>query len=240
MTYINSVQIMIGNIQKAVVFNTRRVSVIGITALVVAFTGQAGAHFVDLDGEVEVEGGAYVTTGDGFAVRSSSGCVATSDRSDDNQIAACEGLEEPEEEVVEEPAAEPEPVEVEEPVVQEQVTETLNLSGAALFATNSSELTGDGEAALVDLVGKLQAMQEISSLAIMGHTDDRGSIEYNQQLSEQRAQTVADYISAQIPGAPVSDVSGVGELDPIASNQTAEGRQQNRRVEVVVTGVTVK
>ena len=83
-------------------------------------------------------------------------------------------------------------------------------------------------------------MQEISSLAILGHTDNRGSIEYNQQLSEQRAQTVADYISAQIPGAPITDISGVGELNPVASNQTAEGRQANRRVEVVVTGVTVK
>ena len=232
---------MIANIKKVVAFNMRRISVVGATALVLAVTGQAGAHDVDLDKDVEVEGGAYVQTGDGFAVRSSGGCVYTSKRTDDNQIAACEGLEEPVEEVVEEePAAEPEPVEVEEPVVQEQVTETLNLSGAALFATNSAELTGDGEAALVDLVGKLREMQEISSLAILGHTDNRGSIEYNQQLSEQRAQTVADYISAQIPGAPITDISGVGELNPVASNQTAEGRQANRRVEVVVTGVTVK
>jgi len=231
---------MIENIQKALAFSMRRISVVSVTALVVAFTGHAGAHFVDLDGPVEVEGGAYVKAGDGHAIRSSSGCVATSGRNADNQIAACEGIEEPVAEVVEEPAAEPEPVEVEEPVVQEQVTETLNLSGAALFATNSSELTGDGEAALIDLVGQLQTMQEISSLAILGHTDNRGSVEYNQKLSEQRAQTVADYISAQLPGAPVTDVSGVGELNPVASNQSAEGRQANRRVEVVVTGVTVK
>ena len=231
---------MIENIKKAVAFNIRRLSIVGIAALVVAFTGQAGAHNVNLDDDVEVEGGGYVITGDGFAIRSSGGCVNTSERNDDNQIAACEGLEEPVEEVVEEPAAEPEPVEVEEPVVQQQVTETLNLSGAALFATNSSDLTGDGEAALVDLVGKLQAMQEISSLAILGHTDNRGSVEYNQKLSEQRAQTVADYITGQIPGAPITDISGVGELNPVASNQSAEGRQANRRVEVVVTGVTVK
>lgn len=231
---------MIENIRKALAFSMRRISVISITAFVVAFAGHAGAHLVSVDGPIEVEGAGYVRSGDGMAVLSSSGCVGTGSLNADNQIAACEGLEEPVEEVVEEPAAEPEPVEVEEPVVQEQVTETLNLSGSALFATNSSELTGDGEAALVDLVGKLQAMQEISSLAILGHTDNRGSVEYNQTLSEQRAQTVADYISAQIPGAPVTDVSGVGELNPVASNQSAEGRQANRRVEVVVTGVTVK
>ena len=97
-----------------------------------------------------------------------------------------------------------------------------------------------GEAALVDLVSQLREMQEISSIQVEGHTDNRGSVEYNQGLSEQRAQTVADYITSQIPGAPVTGVTGLGEVNPIASNQTAEGRQANRRVEVTVTGVIVE
>jgi len=83
-------------------------------------------------------------------------------------------------------------------------------------------------------------MQEVTSIEVVGHTDNRGSVEYNQGLSESRAKTVADYISAQIPGAPISSVTGLGELSPVNSNQTAEGRQANRRVEVTVTGVTVK
>ena len=114
------------------------------------------------------------------------------------------------------------------------------MAGSALFATNSAELTGDGEAALVDLVSQLREMQEISSIQVEGHTDNRGSVEYNQGLSEQRAQTVADYITSQIPGAPVTGVTGLGEVNPIASNQTAEGRQANRRVEVTVTGVIIE
>ena len=203
-------------------------------------SGASLAHFVSIEGSVEIDNDAYWKTGDGKAVMSSSGCVRSSKHSADNQTAACEGIEEPEPPVVEEPQAEPEPVEEVEEAPPEETTRTLNVAGSALFATNSAELTGDGEAALVDLVSQLREMQEISSIQVEGHTDNRGSVEYNQGLSEQRAQTVADYITSQIPGAPVTGVTGLGEVNPIASNQTAEGRQANRRVEVTVTGVIVE
>ena len=212
-------------------------TVAGILSLLI--NGIAFAHFVSIDGGVEVEGKAYWKTGDGKAVLSSSGCVLTGERNDDNAIAACEGREEPVEPVKEEPKAEPEPVEEVVEAPPEPTTQTLNVSGEALFATNSADLTGDGEAAMLDLVAKLRDMQELTSIDVTGHTDNRGSVEYNQGLSERRAQTVADYITAQIPGAPISAVTGLGEVNPIASNQTAEGRQANRRVEVTVTGVTV-
>jgi len=205
--------------------------------LTLGITGLTQAHFVDLDGEVEVEGDAYWKTGDGNAIKSSSGCVLSGKRSDDNMIGGCEGGET--KPAAEEPKAEPEPVETEKPAAPEATTKTMNLSGGALFATNSAELTGDGEAAMMDLVSQLSSMQEITSIDVVGHTDNRGSVEYNQGLSERRAQTVAAYITSQLPDAPVSGVSGMGELNPIASNQTAEGRQANRRVEVTVTGVTV-
>ncbi len=200
------------------------------------------AHFVSIDGSVEIDNDAYWKTGDGKAVQSSSGCVRSSKYSEDNQIAACEGIEEEPEAppVVEEPQAEPEPVEEVEEAPPQETTRTLNVAGNALFATNSAELTGDGEAALLDLVTQLRAMQEISSIQVEGHTDNRGSVEYNQGLSERRAKTVADYITTQIPGAPINSVIGIGEVNPIASNQTAEGRQANRRVEVTVTGVIVE
>ena len=191
-----------------------------VTSLLISVS--ALAHFVDIDGGVEVgDSKAYWKTGDGKAVLSSSGCVLSGERNDDNVIAACEGLEEPEEPAVEEPQAEPEPVEQVEEAPPEPTTQTLNIGGNALFATNSAELTGDGEAALADLVAKLRDMQEITSIDVTGHTDNRGSVEYNQGLSEQRAQTVANYITTQIPGAPLSSVAGQGEANPIASNQTA-------------------
>jgi len=74
------------------------------------------------------------------------------------------------------------------------------------------------------------------TLDVEGHTDSVGSDEYNQQLSEKRAAAVRDYLTQQ--GLPTNSVRarGFGETQPVASNDTAAGRQQNRRVEMVVSG----
>jgi outer membrane protein OmpA-like peptidoglycan-associated protein len=73
-------------------------------------------------------------------------------------------------------------------------------------------------------------------LEVEGHTDSVGSDEYNQQLSEQRGAAVRDYLTQQ--GMPSGSISsrGLGEGQPVASNDNASGRQQNRRVEIVVSG----
>lgn len=73
-------------------------------------------------------------------------------------------------------------------------------------------------------------------LDVEGHTDSVGGDEYNQRLSEQRAAAVRDYLTQQ--GMAVSSVTakGFGETQPVASNDTAQGRQQNRRVELVISG----
>jgi outer membrane protein OmpA-like peptidoglycan-associated protein len=73
-------------------------------------------------------------------------------------------------------------------------------------------------------------------IQVEGHTDSVGTGEYNQRLSEQRADSVRDYLVQQgVPGAGVSAI-GFGKEGPVASNDTAAGRQQNRRVELVVSG----
>ena len=74
------------------------------------------------------------------------------------------------------------------------------------------------------------------TLGIEGNTDSVGSDEYNQGLSERRAEAVRSYLAQQ--GVPESSMTakGLGEGQPIASNSTAEGRQQNRRVELIVSG----
>jgi outer membrane protein OmpA-like peptidoglycan-associated protein len=73
-------------------------------------------------------------------------------------------------------------------------------------------------------------------IQVEGHTDSIGTDEYNQRLSEQRADSVRDYIVQQgVPGAGVT-ATGLGKDGPVASNDTAAGRQQNRRVELVVSG----
>jgi outer membrane protein OmpA-like peptidoglycan-associated protein len=73
-------------------------------------------------------------------------------------------------------------------------------------------------------------------LAVEGHTDSVGGDEYNQRLSEQRGDAVRDYLTQA--GMPTSSVTavGLGKSDPVASNSTASGRQQNRRVEIVISG----
>jgi len=73
-------------------------------------------------------------------------------------------------------------------------------------------------------------------LEVEGHTDSVGSDEFNQRLSENRAASVRDYLVQQ--GVSMNNVvaRGLGETTPVASNNTAAGRQQNRRVELVVSG----
>ncbi len=76
-------------------------------------------------------------------------------------------------------------------------------------------------------------------LEVEGHTDSVGGDEYNQRLSEQRASSVRDYLTQQ--GIPMNSLSakGFGKTQPVASNETAAGRQQNRRVELVVSGEVI-
>jgi outer membrane protein OmpA-like peptidoglycan-associated protein len=76
-------------------------------------------------------------------------------------------------------------------------------------------------------------------LEVEGHTDSVGSDEYNMQLSEKRAEAVREYLISQgISDANVT-AKGFGKTMPVASNDTAAGRQQNRRVELVVSGEVI-
>jgi outer membrane protein OmpA-like peptidoglycan-associated protein len=73
---------------------------------------------------------------------------------------------------------------------------------------------------------------------VLGHTDSTGSDAYNQALSERRAQSVADYLSMRGVARARMGIRGYGETQPIAPNETEEGRSQNRRVEIKVVPVT--
>ena len=77
------------------------------------------------------------------------------------------------------------------------------------------------------------------TLEVEGHTDSTGSDELNQKLSEQRATTVQTYLISQ--GLPAANVTarGFGKTVPVAENSTAAGRQQNRRVEIVISGEVI-
>lgn len=98
-----------------------------------------------------------------------------------------------------------------------------------MFETNSATLAGDQHAELDRLVAALNSTPTLSAI-IEGHTDSAGTAEHNQDLSERRAATVADYLTSHGVNANRVRAQGFGELRPIADNTTAEGRAQNRRV----------
>jgi outer membrane protein OmpA-like peptidoglycan-associated protein len=110
----------------------------------------------------------------------------------------------------------------------------VNMSDV-LFDTGSSTLKPGAREKLAKISGILLAHPGLT-LQIEGHTDSVGSDEFNQQLSERRADTVRDFLAEQ--GVPASSISarGFGKTQPVATNDTAEGRQRNRRVELVVNG----
>src|ERR1700674_1294125 len=113
----------------------------------------------------------------------------------------------------------------------------VNLSDV-LFDTGKSSLSPVAREKLAKISGIVLAYPDLR-LAIEGNTDSVGSDAMNQALSEQRAGSVRDYLAKEnIPSASMTS-RGFGKSQPVASNDTAEGRQQNRRVELVVSGEVI-
>jgi outer membrane protein OmpA-like peptidoglycan-associated protein len=104
-----------------------------------------------------------------------------------------------------------------------------------LFKSGSSELLSGARERLAKVSGIVLAYPGLH-LEVEGHTDSVGSDEYNQALSERRAQAVRDYLVQQGITANAIVARGLGKSEPVASNETPEGRQQNRRVEIVLSG----
>jgi outer membrane protein OmpA-like peptidoglycan-associated protein len=104
-----------------------------------------------------------------------------------------------------------------------------------LFAFNKYELKPEARERLAKISGIVLAYPDLK-LQIEGYTDSIGSDEYNQTLSDKRAEAVRDYLVSQ--GVSMNNVSaqGMGKADPVADNSTAAGRQLNRRVEMIVSG----
>lgn len=104
-----------------------------------------------------------------------------------------------------------------------------------LFKTGSFELLPGARERLAKVSGIVIAHPGLH-LEVEGHTDSVGGDDYNQQLSEKRAGAVRDYLVQQGISADGIVARGLGKTQPVATNDTAEGRQQNRRVELVLSG----
>lgn len=172
------------------------------------------ANVVDRDGDVVMDASAE--------------CVRTASWEEENVIfPQCAGYIE---DVVEAPAPPPAPAPEPEP---EPEFETVTLTAQTLFDFDKSELRPEGRETLRELAASLTAEgAEYQTVLVEGHTCTIGPAEYNQGLSERRAQSVADFLVSE--GVREGDIRtvGHGEERPIADNATREGREANRRVEV--------
>jgi outer membrane protein OmpA-like peptidoglycan-associated protein len=109
----------------------------------------------------------------------------------------------------------------------------ITLPDGALFKTDQSDLQAGSREDLATIADALRSQQN-AKILVEGHTDSRGTSQHNLQLSEARAESVARFLSSRGVSSDQLTVQGIGEGRPIADNSTAEGRAQNRRVEIVV------
>jgi outer membrane protein OmpA-like peptidoglycan-associated protein len=113
----------------------------------------------------------------------------------------------------------------------------VNLSDV-LFDTGSATLKPGAREKLARVAGILSSHPDLH-IEIEGHTDSVGTDDYNQRLSERRAESVRSYLLEQKIAPTAVGAEGFGESRPVATNDTAAGRQQNRRVELVVSGESI-
>ncbi|MGV6825588.1 MAG: OmpA family protein [bacterium] len=202
----------------------------------------AAFGLVALSGPLAADGHmvkSYLVDSAGSEVKSSSGeCVRWSKKTDDKRVNC--GYPAPVAEVVtatQEIVAAPTAA-----TVTTTVDEYISMTAAILFKFDSAELSDDGKAVINERIGKYKGRVKRSmDLEVVGHTDSSGPEAYNMGLSVRRAQAVADYIESQtiIPHNEIK-VTGKGESEPVASNDTREGRSANRRVVVHVEGTIIK
>jgi outer membrane protein OmpA-like peptidoglycan-associated protein len=114
---------------------------------------------------------------------------------------------------------------------------TLNMPGNITFKTNSADLDPSFYKVL-NSVNTVVKKYNKTVVEIAGHTDNTGGAEYNQQLSERRASSVAQYLETQGLASNRVVTVGAGETHPVADNSTVEGRAANRRVELTLTPLT--
>lgn len=205
---------------------------------VTAFSAQA---FKDIPHEGSK---AYAIDKDGDIVRDRFGrCVRTIDWSMETALAVCEGGK-----TEVKPAIAPKPVPViapapaptpvitpKAPVVEQPapVRPNVPVEFRGFFDTDSAALKQNAFTELDAFASYLENVAD-SKVEVTGHTDTVGNAGYNQQLSERRANAVKDYLISKGISADRISVEGAGETKPIANNNTAEGRAQNRRVEVEI------
>ena len=108
----------------------------------------------------------------------------------------------------------------------------VTFDSGILFATNKADLNAASKASLTQFAEVLKENKDMD-IAIFGHTDNTGTDAVNNPLSKNRAQSVSKFLKSQgVASSQIKTIDGQGSKNPVADNSTAEGRKQNRRVEV--------
>jgi OOP family OmpA-OmpF porin len=150
--------------------------------------------------------------------------------------------------VVAKAAPAPAPPPIVAPVVAAPVPTKISLSAGTLFAFDKADLKPEGKSTLDDLVQKLEGAT-YDAILVTGHTDRIGSPKYNQKLSEQRAQTVKEYLMTKKVQASRIDAQGKGESDPATKPNECKGAksakvieclQADRRVDIELQGAMTR
>lgn len=177
----------------------------------------------------------YWLDSDGEQVRDSYGnCVRTGSWSAEKATAECDP------DLVATPRAEPAPPPP-RPAPRAPRLHEVTLAAGATFAIGSAELSDDGKRELDILATQIKEMgSNVSLITVSGHTDNTGSAALNQRLSKERAESVKAYLVSKEIEAEKIETEGHGFDKPIADNNTAQGRAQNRRVEIAVDGAVAR
>lgn len=214
------------NIAKRIALGLVVTGAIGLFQPALALTGMANI--------------AYVGDGSGHLVLDGYGhCVRTSEWTPALALAECEPGMAPKKAAAPAPAPTPEPVATPTPEpapapTPEPAIEKVTLKAGALFDSGKSALKPAGKRELDDLATRVETLHGIESVEVTGYTDSLGSAAFNQKLSEQRAEAVKSYLVDKGVAADLITTRGMGAADPVASNATAAGRAQNRRVELEI------
>jgi len=119
---------------------------------------------------------------------------------------------------------------------QNKPMRTVTVSGDAFFDTNKATFRKEAQPELEKISQRVRNVSSVEAVQITGFTDNTGTADYNQKLSEARASTVKDFLVKNGIDPSKITILGRGANDPVADNSTKEGRAKNRRVEVMVKG----